>query len=88
MAIVNKLRELTKDDALKVSQFFCKIDSVLGVLGHEDAEIPEAVNLLVEDREEARKNKDFAKADELRDKIKKLGFVLDDTPKGVRVKKA
>ena len=85
---VNKLGDLTKEDALKVSLFFCKVDSVLGVLGHEDIEIPADIQQLVDEREEARQKKDFAKADELRDKIKELGFVLDDTLKGVRVKKA
>ena len=38
------------------------------------------------EREEARKNKDFAKADEIRDKLAGMGIVLEDTKNGVRWK--
>ncbi|MFW6283258.1 MAG: CysS/YqeB C-terminal domain-containing protein, partial [Minisyncoccales bacterium] len=48
---------------------------------------PKEVAKLVIKRETARKNKDFEKADELRDKIKELGFNIDDKNEGVRVKK-
>jgi cysteinyl-tRNA synthetase len=53
----------------------------------EKIEVPANVKKMADDREEARKNKDWKKADEIRDKINKLGFVLEDTERGVKVKK-
>ena len=83
---INKLGELTKKDAAQVKEFFYKIDGVLGVLDHEKVEIPDDAQQLVNEREDARKKKDFAGADKIRDKIEKLGYAVEDTPKGPRVK--
>jgi len=44
----------------------------------EKIKIPEEVKKLVKEREDSRKKKDFKKADELRDKIKKKGFIVED----------
>ncbi len=49
--------------------------------------VPDVVSKLVEERELARKQKDFAKSDELRKAIESNGYVIEDTPDGVRVKK-
>lgn len=62
-------------------------DKVLG-LGFADLKeevIPEEVLKLVEERFEARKNKDFAKSDELRAKINELGYEVKDTSDGPRL---
>ena len=64
-------------------------DKVLG-LGFADLKkevIPEEVLKLVEERFEARKNKDFAKSDELRAKINELGYEVKDTENGQKVSK-
>lgn len=53
--------------------------------GEED--IPEEVKALVEERKAARKAKDFAKADELRDKIGELGYIVEETRQGTKIKK-
>jgi cysteinyl-tRNA synthetase len=42
------------------------------------------MDLLLEIRQNARKNKDWATADLIRDRIKDIGIVLEDTPDGVR----
>ncbi len=70
-------------------QVIKKIDEVLGLdlLKKEKISIPKQVSVLVKQREQARKNKDFKKSDELRNKIKKLGYGVDDTEKGPIVKK-
>ncbi len=57
-----------------------KMDEVFGLdlLKVEKIKIPEEVKKLVKEREDSRKKKDFKKADELRDKIKKKGFIVED----------
>jgi cysteinyl-tRNA synthetase len=66
-----------------------KMDEVFGLdlLKKEKISIPEAISKLVEERGQVRKNKDWKKSDELREKIKKLGWQVDDTEEGSRVKK-
>ncbi len=41
---------------------------------------------LVAEREEARRNKDWARADELRDRVLEMGFIIEDRPDGSIVK--
>lgn len=49
--------------------------------------IPEEIALLVEKRKEARKNKDFALADKIRDEILENGYIIEETRQGTKVKK-
>ena len=51
-------------------------------------EIPEEVVRLVEEREAARKKKDWGTSDALREKIKALGYIVQDRKEGPNVKKA
>ena len=65
-------------------------DKVLGlnfenIKEAEEVIIPEEIKKLIKEREEARKNKDFKKSDELRDKIISLGYEIKDTPEGVKI---
>lgn len=62
-------------------------DRVLGLdlLKKDKFEIPEEVSKLLSQREEARKVKDFAKSDEIREKIENLGFEVKDNPEGTVV---
>ena len=53
----------------------------------EQAELPEDVAQLVKQRAQARKEKDFALADELRDKITALGYKIEETRQGTKVTK-
>ncbi len=73
--------------AKKTFNFFKEIDKIFGVLGLEEEKIPQQVKKLVAEREKARKNKDFKKSDELRAKIKSLGYWLEDTTEGPKIKK-
>jgi cysteinyl-tRNA synthetase len=57
----------------------------LAVLAQTD--LPEEVQTLVKEREAARNNKDFAKADELRGQIEALGYEIKDTPEGQKLSK-
>ena len=60
---------------------------VLGILSKKEEELPEEIAELVRMRAEARKNRDWAKSDELRDLIIKAGYILEDTKQGQKVRK-
>jgi len=66
-----------------------KIDEVLGLdlLKEEKIKMSKEVEKLVQKRDNARKKNNWEEADEIRAKIKKLGYVVDDTKKGSFVKK-
>jgi len=64
-----------------------KMDEVFGLdlLKKEKVEIPAEIKKLIKEREGARKEKDWKKADELREKIKKKGYVVEDVGRGSKV---
>lgn len=67
------------------SKMFESLVSVLGLLyERKDEEIDEEIEALIQQRQEARKNRDFALADKIRDDLKAQGIVLEDTPQGVK----
>ena len=61
--------------------------SVLGFLTKEDDSIPENVAAMIKEREEARKNRDWKRSDELRDALKNEGYVVEDTKQGQKIRK-
>jgi cysteinyl-tRNA synthetase len=66
-----------------------KMDDVLGLdLSKKyKIKIPEKITKLIKDRENARKQKNWKKADEIRRNINKLGYIIEDTERGTSVKK-
>jgi cysteinyl-tRNA synthetase len=64
-----------------------KVDAVLGVGKKTETEIPQEIQALAGARTEAKKNKDFKRSDAIRDELKAKGWVIEDTPKGVKLKK-
>jgi len=61
----------------------------LGILKDFDQEedFEQKIKKLIEEREEARKKKNWVESDQIRDKLKKKGILLEDTPEGVRWKR-
>ena len=59
-----------------------KIDSILGVIDCSVFEVDENIQQLIREREVARSDKNWEKADEVRGQLDELGIVLDDTPEG------
>jgi cysteinyl-tRNA synthetase len=64
-----------------------KIDSVFGLGNRPEAEASPEIMALVEARGEAKKARDFAKADALRQQLKALGWLVEDTAKGPKLKR-
>ena len=76
----------------EIASILAKFDIVLGLkideLNDKKEEIPQEILDLIEQRKSARKNKDFAKSDELRDELIKRGYTVKDTKEEMIVKKA
>jgi cysteinyl-tRNA synthetase len=64
-----------------------KLDTVFGIGSAGEAEAPAEILALLEQRQAARKARDFKQADAVRDELKAKGWVIEDTPKGPRLKK-
>ncbi len=64
-----------------------KIDSVLGISVKVETEIPAEILALAETRAAAKQTKDFKRADAIRDELKAKGWVIEDSPKGIKLKK-
>lgn len=89
---VGVLHELlsSKDPTSSKSATILEMDKILG-LGLDrylglPVEMPSGVAELVEKREQVRKSGDFKESDRLRDEIKDLGFEIEDTPTGPKIK--
>lgn len=76
----------------KLAKLLLKFDTVLGLkideeTSKEKTDIPEEILELVQERQEARNNKDWAKSDELRELINEKGYDIKDTKEGMEIKK-
>ena len=65
-----------------------ELGSVLGLLGKSGESAGDDVKAILEERASARAAKDWAKSDELRDKLRDMGYVVKDTPQGQQLTKA
>lgn len=77
---------VSRSEAKKVAAFMQGLDEVLGVIGEVKTEeaLPKEAEELIEEREEARKVRDWARADALRLRLKEMGVIVEDTPQGVK----
>jgi cysteinyl-tRNA synthetase len=64
-----------------------KVDSVFGIGLQSETEIPADILARAEARAEAKKARDFKLADAIRDELKAKGWVIEDSPKGFKLKK-
>lgn len=72
----------------KAKQLFDELTGVLGLLVKKKAEeFPAEALDLLEQRQAARKAKDFSRADAIRDALKEMGFAVEDMPAGPKLKK-
>ncbi|MYL72899.1 cysteine--tRNA ligase [Halobacillus litoralis] len=69
-------------------ELFEELTGVLGIqLQAQEELLDEEVDALIEERKQARKNRDFARADEIRDELKDRSIILEDTSQGTRWKR-
>jgi len=64
-----------------------KLSKILGILNKENEILEDEILELIEKRTQARKNKDYQLADKIRDQLKEMGIILEDTPEGVKWKR-
>ncbi|HEX5220129.1 MAG TPA: cysteine--tRNA ligase [Verrucomicrobiae bacterium] len=64
-----------------------KVNAVLGIGSVAEAEAPPEIVALLEARQAARKAKDFKRSDQIRDELKAKGWIVEDSPKGPKLKK-
>jgi cysteinyl-tRNA synthetase len=86
---VNRLSadgKLSRANAQAVKTAMWEFDRVLGLLKEEESGVDAEAEHLLQERERARKRRDFATADQLRAQITALGYIVEDTPRGPRVK--
>ena len=92
--LIREVNTIVKDGAsrefaAKALSLLSELTGVLGILGgsEESDRIPAEIEALVQERQEARKAKNFARADEIRDLLREKGFEVEDTPQGPRIHK-
>ena len=84
---------VTSDNSLTVIEttleYITKLCDVLGIITSKEEELlDDDIEELINDRQNARKNKDFKKADEIRNLLLEKGIILEDTREGVKWKRA
>jgi cysteinyl-tRNA synthetase len=81
----NKTSPKNKKEILSLWE---RINKIFGLnISRQDAEIPEEIRKLAQDRDESKKIKDFQKSDELRKIIEEKGYLIEDTKEGYKIKK-
>ncbi len=73
------------DQALEVLE---QMMLVFGITLQAEGMLDDDIQTLIDERIQARKDKDFARSDEIRDYLKEQGIILDDTPQGTRWRRA
>jgi len=79
--------DLNNSDKDHILEYLQNIDKVFAVIMPDEESLSEELLALIKEREQARAEKDWAKSDELRDKLKEEGILVEDTPEGTIWKK-
>jgi len=77
--------EVRADDQTNLMNLVERFDAVFNIFGEVKQELLDSdIHVLIDERQDARKAKNFARADELRQQLTALGILLEDTKDGVR----
>jgi cysteinyl-tRNA synthetase len=79
--------QLSAAEAERVTTLMYRLDTVLGLLSEAQTPLDREVENLMEERQQARQVRDFARADALRAQLRDRGYVVEDTPQGPRLKR-
>ncbi len=80
--------QTTRGSLEALKKVFDELTDTLGIFFEKQEEIPQEIIELVEKRKQARKDKDFALADSIRDEILVKGYIVEETRQGTNIKKA
>ena len=81
-------RRMRADNQRALLDLIRRFDSVLNIFGDDEREMVDSeVQALIDERQEARRRREFARGDEIRDQLAERGIVLEDTKDGVRWKR-
>jgi cysteinyl-tRNA synthetase len=85
LANVNCNADSSKSFVTSIMNLIVSLCDILGIIAKKEEEIlPQEIEKLIEERQAARKNKDFGKADQIRDILLQKGIILEDTREGVK----
>jgi cysteinyl-tRNA synthetase len=78
--------KISDQEAQQIYELVISLDKVLGVLGNieKEGKLPDEAMELISRREEARKAKDWKTADQIREQLRNMGIIIQDTPRGVK----
>jgi len=80
--------QITQEEVKQILEFLKFVDEIFGfILKKERVKIPEEIKKLAQKREILRKEKKWEEADKIREEIKKLGYEIQDTAGGTKIKK-
>ncbi len=81
-------KQVKEDNKRELLELLLRIDTVLNIFGNEQREMLDTeIQALIDERLEARRRRDFGRADEIRDELASRGIILEDTKDGVRWKR-
>ena len=81
-------KKLQEDNKVELTELLKRFDTVLNIFGDEQREMLDSeIQNLIDERQEARRRRDFARGDEIRDELAGRGIILEDTKDGVRWKR-
>ena len=91
--VMNKGADYDAAGFARVSEIYLEMAAIIGIFEQEEAAADDGLTdklmeLIISIRQDARKEKNWAIADKIRDELKEVGIVIEDTPNGARWKKA
>jgi len=91
-SVMNKGVAMDSENFAKAAEVFKTMAGIIGIFEQQaaadDGLAGKLMDLIIAIRQDARKEKNWALADKIRDDLKAAGVILEDTPQGVRWKKA
>ncbi len=81
-------KKMQEENKVELVELLKRFDSVLNIFGDDQREMLDSeIQDLIDERQEARRRRDFARGDEIRDELAGRGIILEDTKDGVRWKR-